>query len=95
MPAYLLAQLKFKDRDAYGRYLAAFGAVFARFEGEVLVADKRPQVLEGEWSHDKVVLLKFPDEAAALRFRESDEYQAISEDRRAGADTIALLLAGR
>lgn len=95
MPAYLLAQLKFKDRDAYGRYLAAFPAVFGQFEGEVLVADAWPQVLEGEWPHDKVVLLKFADEAAALRFRDSDAYQAISEDRRAGADTVALLLAGR
>ncbi|MEN2472284.1 DUF1330 domain-containing protein [Burkholderia sp. GS2Y] len=35
-----------------------------------------------------------PDEAAARRFIESPEYQAISVDRHAGADTLALLVHG-
>lgn len=78
----------------YRRYQAAFPAVFARYGGEVLVADERPQVLEGDWRGDKVVLLKFADAEAARRFSDSDDYRAISEDRRAGADAVALLLAG-
>jgi len=51
-------------------------------------------VLEGHWQRNKVVLLSFPDESAARRFGESPEYQEISRDRRAGADTLSLLVHG-
>lgn len=94
MSAYLLAQLTFKNLAAYRRYQAAFPAVFARFGGKVLVADERPNVLEGDWRGDKVVLLQFPDPDAARRFAESDDYRAIAEDRRAGAEGPVLLLTG-
>ncbi|MBM7061689.1 DUF1330 domain-containing protein [Pseudomonas sp. UL073] len=94
MTAYVLAQLRFTDRAAYNRYQTGFMEVFRRFEGRLLAADERPAVLEGEWQRDKVVLMAFPDEAAARRFAESPEYQAISVDRRAGADTLSLLVHG-
>ncbi|KML55727.1 hypothetical protein VL15_18050 [Burkholderia cepacia] len=94
MAVYLLAQLRFTQRDAYDRYQARFMDVFRRFDGRLLAADDAPVTLEGEWDRNKVVLMSFPDEAAARRFIESPEYQAISVDRQAGADTLALLVHG-
>lgn len=96
MTVYILAQLRFTERTAYDRYQARFMDVFQRFEGRLLAADERPQVLEGNWQRDKVVLMAFPHEAAARAFAESPEYQAISLDRKAGAgaDTLSLLLQG-
>lgn len=46
------------------------------------------------WQRDKVVLMAFPDAEAARAFTESPEYQAISVDRKAGADTLSLLVHG-
>jgi uncharacterized protein (DUF1330 family) len=43
---------------------------------------------------DKVVLMSFPDEAAFRLWSESPDYQEISKDRRAGADTVVLLVRG-
>jgi uncharacterized protein (DUF1330 family) len=94
MTVYVLAQLKFTDRPAYERYRARFSEVFRKFEGKVLAADESPQVLEGAWDGDKVVLLAFPDEAAARAFVFDPEYQEISKDRHAGADTVSLLVSG-
>ena len=94
MTAYIVAQLKFKDLDAYRRYQQAFPAVFAKFDGRLLAADEAPRVLEGEWSGDKIVILAFPDEAEARRFQDDPEYQAIASDRKAGADAIVVLLSG-
>ncbi|MBD9414728.1 DUF1330 domain-containing protein [Pseudomonas sp. PDM16] len=94
MTVYVLAQLRFTDRAAYDRYQAAFMAVFQRFDGRLLAADEKPSVLEGEWQRDKVVLMAFPSEAAARAFAGSPEYQAISVDRKAGADTLSLLVHG-
>jgi uncharacterized protein (DUF1330 family) len=94
MTVYTVAQLKFKDLDAYRRYQRAFPAVFARFDGQVLAADEVPRVLEGEWAGDKIVILAFPDETEARRFQDDAAYQAIARDRKAGADAIVILASG-
>jgi uncharacterized protein (DUF1330 family) len=89
---YAIAQLRFTDRDAYNRYEAAFMEVFRRYSGTLLAADEAPRVIEGEWDRDKVVLMSFPDEAAFRQWAESPDYQRISEDRRAGAETVVVLV---
>lgn len=91
---YVMAQLKFTDRTAYDRYQARFAGVFARFQGRLLAADEQPQVFEGEWPRDKVVLMSFPDEAACRAWADSPEYQEISRDRKAGADAVVLMFRG-
>jgi uncharacterized protein (DUF1330 family) len=89
---YAIAALKFTDRDAYNRYQAAFMEVFRRYSGTLLAADETPQVIEGDWDREKVVLMSFPNEAAFREWAESPDYQRISGDRRAGADTVVVLV---
>jgi uncharacterized protein (DUF1330 family) len=94
MPVYVIAQLKFTERASYDRYQAQFPAVFQRFNGRVLVADEHPQLLEGAWDRDKIVILSFPDEREARRFVDDPAYAEISKDRHAGADAVVILAAG-
>jgi uncharacterized protein (DUF1330 family) len=94
MTVYAIAQLKFTDRAAYNRYQAAFMDVFQRHSGTLLAADESPRVVEGNWDREKVVLMSFPDETAFREWAESPEYQWISVDRQAGADTLVLLAQG-
>lgn len=94
MTVYAIAQLKFTDRTAYDRYQAKFMDVFGRFSGTLLAADESPRVVEGSWDGEKLVLMSFPDEDAFRAWAESPEYQQISEDRHAGADTVVLLVDG-
>jgi uncharacterized protein (DUF1330 family) len=91
---YAIAQLRFTDNTAYDRYQTRFMDVFRRHQGTLLAADESPQVVEGQWDRDKVVLMSFPDEAAFRVWSDSPEYQEISKDRRAGADTVVLLAKG-
>ena len=93
MRALVVAVMKMTDPASYGRYAAAFPAVFARHEGSVLAADAAPERLEGV-AADKIVVLSFPDAAAARRFLEDPDYQAISADRRQGALVDAWLVLG-
>jgi uncharacterized protein (DUF1330 family) len=51
-------------------------------------------VLEGKWASDKLVIMEFDGRETARKFLQSPAYQAISEDRKAGAETIALLVRG-
>jgi uncharacterized protein (DUF1330 family) len=94
MTVYAIAQLRITNRAAYDRYQAAFVEVFQQHSGTLLGADESPQVVEGTWDREKVVLMSFPDEAAFREWAQSPNYQRISEDRRAGADTIVLLAQG-
>jgi uncharacterized protein (DUF1330 family) len=91
---YAIAQLRFTDRAAYNRYQSKFMEVFRRHPGTLLAADESPQVVEGQWDREKLVLMSFPDEAAFRGFVQSPEYLEISKDRRAGADTVVLLVDG-
>jgi uncharacterized protein (DUF1330 family) len=94
MSVYIIAQLKFTRRELYDRYQSRFMGVFKKFRGKLLAADAHPVVLEGEWPRDKVVIMEFPDDAAAQEFQNSPEYQEISVDRKAGADAIVLTVRG-
>lgn len=94
MTVYVIAQLSFTDRAAYGRYQERFMPVMRRYAGRLLAADENPQVLEGSWDRDKVVLMSFPDEAAYREWAESPDYQEIAKDRKAGAAAVALLVRG-
>jgi uncharacterized protein (DUF1330 family) len=91
---YAIAQLRFTDRGAYDRYQARFLDVFARFSGTLLAADEHPRILEGQSDREKVVLMSFPDEASFRAWANSAEYQEISKDRRAGADSLVMLIEG-
>jgi uncharacterized protein (DUF1330 family) len=94
MTVYAIAQLKFTNRPAYDRYQARFMGVFKKFNGRLLAADEHPQILEGEWPRDKVVLMSFPDEPSLQCWANSPEYQEILQDRKQGADAIVLLVKG-
>ncbi len=94
MTVYAVALLSFIEREAYNRYQARFMDVLRRFDGRLLAADECPIVIEGDWDREKVVLLSFPGEGAFRQFFDSPEYQEIAKDRRAGADTILLLIRG-
>jgi uncharacterized protein (DUF1330 family) len=94
MAVYVIAQLTFTDEPRYRAYQARFPEAFAGHAGQVLAADEAPQVLEGEWTGSKVVMLAFDDEPAARAFLDSPLFREISIDRDAGAKTTALLVKG-
>jgi uncharacterized protein (DUF1330 family) len=94
MAVYAIAQLKITDRAAYGRYQERFMGVMRRYQGQVLAADEKPQVVEGSWDGDKVVVLSFPDEPAFREWAESADYQEIAKDRKAGSTAVVLLVKG-
>jgi uncharacterized protein (DUF1330 family) len=94
MTVYVIAQLTFINRSAYNRYQGRFMDVLQNSTGRLLAADEHPQVLEGEWQREKVVLLAFPDEANFRAWSNSREYQEILKDRKAGADAVVLLVRG-
>jgi uncharacterized protein (DUF1330 family) len=94
MSVYFVAQISIFDQTSYNRYSAHFRDIFSRYQGTTLAVDNSPVVLEGEWEQRRVVLISFPDERSLLEWWESQEYQEIAKDRRAGSDAVILMLSG-
>ena len=92
MEVYIIAQITITDRAAYNRYQARFLDVFKKFKGELLAADEKPEVIEGSWDREKVILIKFPDKAAFEEWAYSPEYREIAKDRQAGSEGVFLLV---
>ena len=91
---YAIAQLTIHDRDRYQRYVAAFMPILAKYGGLLLAADEHPEVTEGQWDGDKVVLMAFPDRETFMTWLTSPEYREIASDRLAAADTTGILVRG-
>ncbi len=94
MTIYLLAQIKIHDMAGYDLYQSQFMDVFSKFDGKVLAADFNPEILEGDWKMDRVILISFPDRDSIFAWINSDEYQAILKHRIASAKGIFLLAKG-
>lgn len=94
MTVFALAQLKFKDREAYQRYQERFMPILMEYGGRLLAADENPDTIEGIWEGDKVVLISFTSRERFAAWSQSPSYQEIAKDRRAGADASVLLLKG-
>lgn len=90
MPVMIIAQLRFRDIERYRKYQSQFSSVFGKFNGKLLVADEKVQVIEGSDGPDKIVVLEFPDSESAEQFHSSPEYREISEDRKAGAHALVV-----
>lgn len=92
MAAYLLANLTVRDAPRFEAYRQAVPAVIARFGGRYLVRGGPVEAKEGEPGLDRVVILEFPDMAAARAFYDSPDYAPLLALRLAATDgTVALV----
>jgi len=89
--AYCIGRIKVKDIVAWEAYRSQVGATIAQHGGEVMFRGAMAGTFGGSADHDKVVALKFADIAAAKRWHDSAEYQALIALRDLGADVSLLL----
>ena len=62
-----------------------------KYGRRLLAADEHPEVIEGQWEGDKIVLIAFPARETLTTWVISPEYQEISKDRLAAAETTGIL----
>ena len=94
MPAYFIAfRDKMKDAAKYAAYLEKAGPTIASHPSRLLVANGALTPLEGALP-DGVVVIEFPDVAAARAWYESPEYQAILGERLAVTEGRAVIVEG-
>jgi uncharacterized protein (DUF1330 family) len=84
MPAYVIADVDVSDFEKYKNYIAVTPDIVAKHGGRFLVRGGEFAVLEGDMRPNRLVMIEFPDMAAARKFYESAEYTQ-ARASRAGA----------
>jgi uncharacterized protein (DUF1330 family) len=94
MSAYIVSRVKVLGAEAMHWYMDAAPATVAAFGGRYLVRGNDVQALEGEWEHERMVVVEFPDKASALAWYQSDIYRPLRELRQSNAEAVILLAEG-
>ena len=94
MSAYLIVNIDVTDPEAYEEYKAGAAAVVAKHGGTYLVRGGQFDVLEGNWTPTRLVILQFPDRAALDAFYIDPEYAPLKALRHSAAATDAIAVDG-
>lgn len=68
MKAYLILDFRVTDLSTFMQYVEKIPEHLQRHGGEYLVEGVRPEVIEGDWSPETLVLLEFPSRENAQAF---------------------------
>jgi uncharacterized protein (DUF1330 family) len=91
---YLVLTEAVRDPEGMRAYGQAAAPTLDEHGATVLVVDRRPEVLEGEWPATQTVVLEFESVDAARAWYTSGAYQAAAKLRHAAADSNAVILSG-
>ncbi|HTM40036.1 MAG TPA: DUF1330 domain-containing protein [Terriglobales bacterium] len=94
MPAYMIVNLEVKDPVAFDQYKSRTGPLIVKHGGEFLVRGGKLTVLEGDWKPGRVVIVRFPDAAAAQAFYDDPEYKPLIALRQRAAKTDLVVVEG-
>jgi len=92
--AYLLANVEVTDPQQYEEYKRLSTIAMKAHGAEVCVRGGAVQVLEGDWTPGRTVLLKFPTLEQARAFYDSPEYAAAKKAREGAAVMRMVLIEG-
>ena len=90
MSAYIIAHVDVTDPQQYEQYKVLSSRAIAAHGAKICIRGGTVEVLEGDWSPSRLVLLKFPDMAAARAFYDSAEYH-LARQAREGAATMRMI----
>ncbi len=92
--AYLIANVKVTDPVQYEEYKKWSTAAMQAHGAEVCVRGGAAEVIEGDWTPDRLVVLKFASMAAARAFNDSPEYGKARTARQGAAIMRMVLVEG-
>ena len=95
MPAYLIADTAVHDPAGYEEYKALARPIAEKYGGTYLARGGELEVIDTElWEPTRLVVIEFPDLAAARSFARSAEYAPVAELRHRYADSTVVIVDG-
>ena len=92
--AYLIGHIRVQDPEAWARYRAQVPATLAPWGAELVFRGTRTETFAGDDGPPDLVIIRFPDAAAARGWHGSAAYQALIPLRRQAAEMGLTLYEG-
>ena len=94
MSVFLVSRVRIHDADAMAAYFKDAPATVAAFGGEYQVRTNDVTPLEGDWTHERMVMLRFPDAGQARAWYDSPAYRPLRDLRRRCATAEIMMVPG-
>jgi len=95
MSAYIIADTKIENAQAYETYKAQARPIAEKFGGVYLARGGAMDVLDDDlWQPTRIVIIEFPDMEKARAFANSEEYKPVAAIRHANAKSTLLIVDG-
>lgn len=94
MTAYLVLDFTVLDMGAFFEYIEAVPAFIAKHDGRYVVQGAEPEVMEGDWSPERLVILEFPVKKNARAFLDDPDFQDLIAVRKANTISKLILVEG-
>lgn len=95
MAAFIIADTKIENADAYEEYKKQAKAIAETYGGTYRARGGELEVVDAElWSPTRVVIIEFPDMESARAFAHSEEYAPVAKLRHANAKSTVLIVDG-
>ena len=94
MPAYLHGDIEITDPEAYEEYRRKVPAMITAHGGRYLVRGGAAELLEGEGTLSRQILLEFPTMSDLRAFYDAPEYQSLKALRQRGTTVRLVAIEG-
>jgi len=94
MPAYVIVEIDIHDPAGYEKYKKLAGATVEKYGGKYIIRGGRTEVLEGDWTPKRIVVLQFDSPQHAKDWLNSEEYREPRKMRHRTARTNMILIEG-
>jgi len=94
MSAYMIVNVDVRDAVEYEEYKSKVPGLIRKHGGEYLVRGGNFAVVEGNWKPKRLVVLRFPDRAAAQSLYNDPDYSPLKSVRRRASETEIVIVEG-
>ena len=94
MSAYIIVEIDITDPVGYGDYKKQAAATVRKYDGKYIVRGGQTEVLEGDWTPKRIVVLEFPTAGRAKEWLNCEEYREPRKMRHRTARTNMILVEG-
>lgn len=94
MPAYVIVDIDIHDPEDYEYYKQLATPTIPEHDGHYIVRGGKVDILEGDWSPGRLVILEFPTVERAREWWSSETYSRAKVIRHRSASTKMIVVEG-
>ena len=94
MSAYLILDLSIHDFGSFKEYIEKIPAFIQKHDGRYVVQGVEPDIMEGDWKPERVVVIEFPSKERARSFLDDPAAQTLFDIRHKSTTSKLILVEG-